>query len=109
MNSLKVRYILRHGHALKSPVASLHYFPRQAAVGEVACIVGRKVHSQAVSRHRYQRLLREAARRFLKANPDYDMVVVAKPEILRVKNLTELQKILQPHLDKLVPNSKFKT
>lgn len=89
---------------VSTPALRMYYVESREAKVQLACIVGKKVHPRAVTRHRYQRLLREAAGRFLKVNPRYDMVVVAKPEILRVKKLGELQVNLEPYFEKLKAN-----
>ena len=60
--------------------------------------------------YRYQRLLREIARHLPVALTEkYDMVWIAKPGIIKVKTLQELQHSLENHLDTFLSNVKRKT
>lgn len=99
---------MRSGQRLETPFVSI--YAARSKAPEVACVVGKRVHAHAVVRHRYQRLLREAARALTAQLPTpHDMVWVAKPEILRVQKLQELYQSLAPYLEQLTSNSKRKS
>ncbi len=102
VNSQRIQAILRHGQRLETRYATLMVQPMSQGAAEVACVVGKKVHVSSVVRHRYQRLLRAAARPLIQAGLKYDMVMVAKPEILSVKNLHELEDVFETHFRHLM-------
>lgn len=94
---------MRSGQRLETPFVSIYATP-SSKEPEVACVVGKRVHAHAVIRHRYQRLLREAARSLTAQLPTpHDMVWVAKPEILTIKKLSELEQSLKPYLNEISP------
>lgn len=109
MNSQRVRVILREGERFETPSLTLVVVSTPGSSGQVACVVGKKVHKSAVVRHRYQRLMRAALAEVLKKKPAYDMVVMAKPTILSFSKLADLQRELDSLLNKFLPNSKLKT
>lgn len=95
---------MRAGRRVETPCLRLYVAPTSPGVKPaVACIVGKRVHRHATVRHRYQRLMRVAARAVIAhlASPR-DMVWVAKPEIITVKKLSELEQSLKPYLDDIV-------
>lgn len=93
--------MIQKGQRLELPQLRI-YWRHATPTPQVACIVGKKVHRLATVRHRYQRLLREAARSLIRSGLEYDMVMVAKPEILTLKKLSQLQDVLKPHFQNLV-------
>lgn len=92
MTSLRIQSILRSGHRRDTPSVAVTTAPPIGATPQIACIVGKKVHASAVIRHRYQRLLRAVGRALVRAGLKYDMVMVAKPAILNLKKMDELQR-----------------
>lgn len=101
MTSLEIKDIIQCGQRFELPALRLYVHPNRFLPPKTACIVGKKVHRSAVVRHRYQRLLREAVRAAICSGVKYDMVVVAKPEILTLKKLSELQNVLKPCFENL--------
>lgn len=110
MTDRQIRHVIHSGEVYDTPHVRLHVSPAQSPDSpQVACVVGKRVHAHATVRHRYQRLMREVARRAFPqpANP-YDMVWVAKPQILHVGDVSELEQSLAPYLQQLITNSKRK-
>jgi len=105
VTSQAIRRLTQAGSRFDTPIARIYYAPAEADSPGLACVVGKKVHAHAVVRHRYQRLLRECLHALTSNLPSYDMVVVAKPAILRVKKRSELQQILEPYFEKLSANN----
>lgn len=94
---------IRQGKCLVTPYVNIHYLPTTNTHTRVACIVSKKVSPSAVQRHKYQRWLRACARDFInKQTAYYDMVWIAKPEVVRLSSSKELQKNLEPYLEKIL-------
>lgn len=93
------------GRRIETPFVRMHIAAATTSHRpEIACIVGKRVHRHATIRHRYQRLMRVAARTVIaRFNSPHDMVWVAKPEITTVKKLPELEQSLKPYLDDIFP------
>lgn len=102
MTSQRIRIVLRSGQRFETPSTTLVVVSTPSPSGEVACVVGKKVHKSAVVRHRYQRLMRAALAEVPKKKPAYDMVVMAKPTILSLQKLSELERELKSHLTRLL-------
>lgn len=92
---------MRTGTHYETPSVTLVARPAALKFSQAACVVGKKVHASSVVRHRYQRLLRAAAQAAANKTFAYDMVIIAKPAILKIKKLDELQKELEPFFSKL--------
>lgn len=101
MTSRQIQSLLRTGEHYETPSTSLVVRPADRKFSQTACVVGKKVHASSVIRHRYQRLLRAAAQAVIKNHLAYDMVIIAKPAILKIKKLDELKKELEPLFEKL--------
>ncbi len=101
--SSNIRDAIRRGKVYRTPYVRIYAYAAHTQVhSRVACIVGRRIHASAVVRHRFQRMLREAARAAIATLPHpYDMVWVAKPEIVRVRSLPELRESLRYTIEKL--------
>lgn len=84
--------VMRHGRRIKMPHALLYVAAAPNTEGvRVACIVGKRVHRSAVRRHSIQRRLRESVRTHLpRASSPVDLVVVAQPSIVEVRDFEQL-------------------
>lgn len=92
-----IREVLRQGARVsldQLQVASISRSPNHKA--RIAVVVGKRVHKNAVARHRIQRLVREAARDILTPHPvGYDMVIVARPRIIEIKKVEDIRQSIQ--------------
>lgn len=102
--SQEIKGIIRQGRRISSPFANLYAIPRAPGQSSrFAFIVSKKVHPHASVRHRYQRLLRYCARQLLAQldKTPYDIVWVAKPNLIAISNSHALYDKLEPHLSSL--------
>ncbi len=98
--------VIRRGRHIRAVGVDMYISPRTAAPTRIACVVGMRVHAQAVQRHRYQRWLRVLAREVTVPSPGgrwYDMVWVAQPAIKRFTTLALLRQALLAHLTPFFP------
>lgn len=89
--------VVRTGIHFTTPYVRIHALvDPQSLNSRIACVVGRKVHSSSVQRHRYQRWLREGAAELLPhLKKAYDIVLVARSSITAVSSLAQLQETLK--------------
>lgn len=101
--SADIQHVLRRGRCFQVPGMRICVAPG-ATQSRVACIVSKKVSRLAVRRHRYQRWLRSLAKELL-AGPlvgkQYDMVLVATPQIKQWHTLADLQSVAWSKLKRL--------
>ena len=88
-----IQATLKTGRRLPTPHVRIFIRPNpHSQTSRFACVVGKRVSRSAVRRHRYQRWLRQVARRALTTThtPPVDVVLLANPSITTVKNLSQL-------------------
>ncbi len=77
--------VRQEGQAWPHPLLVLVAAPNSAGVTRIGVVAGRRVGT-AVARNRARRLLREAARRlYSHLVPGWDLILIARPSILAVK------------------------
>lgn len=98
-----IERVLKQGTLLRGEGVTLRFLRRgDDGVSRVAVVVGKRVHTSAVQRHRFQRLLREAMRDVLTLVPlGYDMVVVAHNSFSTAQNILDTRRAIEPIKDKL--------
>ena len=84
--------VLRGGRIYKTSVAKIYIKASEGGTTSRACvIVGKTVSKKAVTRHRYQRQLRQVAKKIItKSKGPVDVVIVATPAIIGVKTLRDI-------------------
>ncbi|MBI3420655.1 MAG: ribonuclease P protein component [Candidatus Sungbacteria bacterium] len=84
--------VLRGGRIYKSSVAKIYIKGSSSpAISRACVIVGKTVSKKAVIRHRYQRQLRQVAKKIItKSTNPIDVVIIAAPAITGVKTLRDI-------------------
>lgn len=100
--SQDIQTTIKHGRSLRTPYVHMYFQSQPNAQNiRLACVVSKRVSASAVVRHRYQRLLRAAARQLLpqlEARWQGDIVLVALPSITAIKSTAELVESLTPYM-----------
>jgi len=92
--SQDIRDVLKNGQRVTIPEVYIYFKKNDLEHGRIATIVGKKIHKQAVKRHRYQRWLRSLAADYVVSpakTRSYDMVWVAQPRINNVRAQKDLE------------------
>lgn len=101
-----VKRVMHTGRRIRTQYAIIYVTRVSVPQSRIACVVGRRVHSSAVRRHRIQRWLREIARSTIAdMSTPYDMVWVALPGIANVKTKMQLEGSIKSRLLKLTRES----
>ena len=74
--------VLRGPDRLSHRAIRLHYLRQPGAGARLGVIIAKRVAPRAVDRNRFKRLAREAFRHVADALAGFDLVVVAKPDVL---------------------------
>jgi len=92
-----IAMVVRTGLHISTPYVRIHAVLKpDNSHSRLACVVGKKVHSSAVQRHRYQRWLRVYAEDLLKElKMTYDIVLVGQPSLNTVTTYAQLKETLQ--------------
>lgn len=104
MKAKDIKQTISRGQVLHTPYVRVHLnaSPASTSASRLACVVSKKISQSAVHRHHYQRWLREAVRPLVTPlAPNILLVLIAKPAILKVKTLAQLQAALLPPLKKV--------
>lgn len=94
INTDAIRTVLRRGNCVATASVRVCVLRSAGPFGQVAIVVGKKVHIRATVRHRYQRWLRVLAREALAEQVTltaYDMVWVGLPGLISHQRLATLR------------------
>lgn len=99
----EIEQTVRFGRRLVTPYMVIYWQEAAAStVPRLACVVGRRVDTIAVRRHRFQRLLRALGREVLpQIKPGVAMVWVGQASLQEVQELRQLRQSLVPYLPRL--------
>ena len=93
---------IKHGRVVRTPYVQIYACQQPDSTKvRLACVVSKRVSASAVVRHRYQRLLRAAARQLipdLQSRWQGNIVLIALPTITTVRKTAELVESLTPYL-----------
>lgn len=86
-----IKATIRKGRHLQVPPLHIYVVSGKTEKSRVACVVSKKTAKSAVTRHRYQRKMRHAARELMeKIDNPVDMVWIARPAMKDVSKTAQL-------------------